>query len=71
MRDEWALAWLRAVALLEGISLLVLLFVAMPLKYLAGMVWIVQIAGSVALVASLVPFGAFFLDRALRREADG
>ncbi|WP_310393985.1 DUF3817 domain-containing protein [Hymenobacter sp.] len=27
---------LRLVALLEGISLLVLLFIAMPLKYLAG-----------------------------------
>ena len=28
---------LRAVALLEGLSFLVLLFIAMPLKYVAGM----------------------------------
>ncbi|WP_394834862.1 DUF3817 domain-containing protein [Pendulispora rubella] len=92
------LAWFRAVAFLEGLSLLALLFVAMPLKYLAGMAWIVRIVGSahgllflmfvamlfqvalerrwalskglLAFASSLVPFGTFFLDRALRRERD-
>lgn len=38
---------LRLVALLEGSSFLLLLFVAMPLKYVAGMPLAVRIAGSV------------------------
>lgn len=38
---------LRLVALLEGLSFLVLLFVAMPLKYLAGLPLAVRIAGSI------------------------
>ena len=38
---------LRLVALLEGTSFLVLLFIAMPLKYLAGLPFAVRIAGSV------------------------
>lgn len=42
-----ALRHLRLVALLEGSSFLVLLFVAMPLKYLAGLPLAVRIAGSV------------------------
>lgn len=37
----------RAIALLEGASFLVLLFIAMPLKYLAGMPLAVRIFGSV------------------------
>jgi integral membrane protein len=37
---------LRFVALLEGTSFLVLLFVAMPLKYLAGLPLAVRIVGS-------------------------
>lgn len=36
---------LRAVALLEGVSFLVLLFIAMPLKYLAGMPLAVKLVG--------------------------
>ncbi len=36
---------LRAVALLEGVSFLVLLFIAMPLKYLAGMPLAVKMVG--------------------------
>jgi integral membrane protein len=36
---------LRAVALLEGISFVVLLFIAMPLKYLAGMPLAVKVTG--------------------------
>jgi integral membrane protein len=31
-----ALGWLRIIAFLEGVSFLLLLLVAMPLKYLAG-----------------------------------
>src|SRR5688572_21425567 len=42
-----ALRQLRLVALLEGTSFLVLLFVAMPLKYLAGLPLAVRIVGSV------------------------
>ena len=38
---------LRLVALFEGSSFLILLFVAMPLKYVAGMPLAVRIAGSV------------------------
>jgi integral membrane protein len=38
---------LRLVALLEGASFLALLFVAMPLKYLAGLPLAVRIVGSV------------------------
>ncbi len=38
--------WLRMVAILEGISLLALLFVAMPLKYHYGMPEAVSLAGA-------------------------
>jgi integral membrane protein len=38
---------LRLVALFEGASFLILLFVAMPLKYVAGMPLAVRIAGSI------------------------
>jgi integral membrane protein len=41
------LGQLRLVAVLEGASFLVLLFVAMPLKYLAGLPLAVRIAGSI------------------------
>ena len=86
----------RLTGILEGISFLVLLFIAMPLKYLADMPLAVRIAGSLhgllfiafcravyrartlcawshrqvgeALLASLLPFGPFFLDRKLRTE---
>ena len=40
-------SFLRAVTLLEAISYLILLFVAMPLKYVWGMPLAVKIAGSV------------------------
>ncbi len=38
---------LRSVVFLEGVSYLVLVFVAMPLKYLAGMPMAVRVTGSV------------------------
>ena len=87
---------LRVVAIVEAISFLLLLFVAMPLKYLAGQPLAVRIVGMAhglwfiafvlmlmqahtehewpttkslkIFVASLVPFGPFFLDRGLREE---
>lgn len=40
------LRWFRGVALAEGVSFLLLLGIAMPLKYMAGMPLAVQIAGS-------------------------
>ena len=40
-----ALARLRAIAFLEGLSYLLLLGVAMPLKYLAGMPMAVRVTG--------------------------
>lgn len=39
------IGWLRLLAILEGISLLALLFAAMPLKYLYGMPEAVTMAG--------------------------
>ena len=42
-----ALRQLRLVALLEGTSFVVLLFIAMPLKYLAGLPLAVRVVGSV------------------------
>ena len=42
-----ALRQLRLVAFLEGSSFVILLFVAMPLKYLAGLALAVRIAGSI------------------------
>jgi integral membrane protein len=38
---------LRLIAFIEGVSFLVLLFVAMPLKYLAGLPLAVRIVGSI------------------------
>lgn len=85
---------LRAVALAEGVSFLVLLGVAMPLKYLADMPLTVRIAGvdpraaiavlyllsrvaaelgwsrrqvAVVVIAALLPFGPFVIDRRLAR----
>src|SRR5687767_12315450 len=88
---------LRAIALIEGVSFLVLLFIAMPLKYLAGIPAAVKVVGwihgvlfiafcvalvqttivakwSVAraglvLVAALLPFGPFVLDRRMKGYA--
>ena len=46
LRYDTAAARLRTIAFLEGISYLLLLFIAMPLKYLAGMPMAVRIVGS-------------------------
>jgi integral membrane protein len=86
-----ALGRFRVVAICEGISFMVLLFIAMPLKYIAGypetvlaVGWVhgllfilYMISGlnvrrvhswnisktSIAVIASLVPFGPFVLDK--------
>ena len=96
LRFDTPTARLRAVAFLEGLSFVLLLFVAMPLKYLAsqpmavsvvGMlhgllfVWLLILVGeglrergrprrwgARIVVASLLPFGTFFLDRGLAAE---
>lgn len=40
-------SWFRKIGMAEGVSFLVLLFVAMPLKYFAGIPMAVTIAGSI------------------------
>ncbi|MES1214757.1 MAG: DUF3817 domain-containing protein [Bacteroidota bacterium] len=47
MRSKKLLQWFRKVAIAEGFSFLVLLLIAMPLKYLAQMPLAVTIAGSI------------------------
>ncbi len=87
---------LSMIGLLEGISYLVLLLIAMPLKYYAGYPEAVKIAGWIhgilftlftlsvvrtqrlmywkysktlaALMASILPFGTFVLNRRLKKE---
>lgn len=84
----------RLVALLEGISFIVLLFIAMPIKYILGEPIVVKLIGmahgglfllflylllvtakeyewklpfiSMAFIASLLPFGTFYLDKKLK-----
>ena len=88
---------LRLIGFLEGISYLVLLGIAMPLKYFADMPQSVLIVGwahgvlfmgfalavlnvwirhrwpflraTAAMVASILPFGTFVLDKRLRERA--
>ncbi|WKZ66488.1 MAG: DUF3817 domain-containing protein [Flavobacteriales bacterium] len=45
MNDEPTIRRFRTVALAEGISFLLLLFIAMPLKYIAGMPLAVKYVG--------------------------
>jgi len=82
---------MRTVGIWEGVSFLLLLFVAMPLKYYAGFPKAVSVVGMIhgvlvivflytivnsiqssglsirkgliAFLASLLPFGTFFLDK--------
>ena len=86
----------RTISFAEGISLLTLLFVVMPLKYFLGIPEVVKAVGWIhgilfifyvgslvivhvtqrwsfiffmgALVASVVPFGTFVLDKQLRKK---
>lgn len=84
----------RLVALLEGISFILLLFIAMPIKYVLGEPIVVKFIGmahgglfllflyllfvtakeygwklpfiSMAFIASLLPFGTFYLEKKLK-----
>jgi integral membrane protein len=62
-----ALRQLRLVALLEGSSFLILLFVAMPLKYLAGLPLAVRVVGSIHGALFLLFLAALY--RAARARA--
>jgi integral membrane protein len=62
-----ALRHLRLVALLEGTSFLGLLFIAMPLKYLAGLPLAVRIVGSVHGALFLVFLAALYRAASQRR----
>lgn len=55
--------WIIAFGLAEGTSTLVLFFVAMPLKYYAGMPMAVSIAGGIHGVLFVVLVGLFVLGR--------
>lgn len=87
---------LRIIGIAEGISFLVLLLIAMPLKYYMGLPEAVKFVGwfhgvlfiayviavfaamkamqwglfsvGIALLASLLPFGTFVLDKQLKRR---
>jgi integral membrane protein len=89
-----ALARFRAISLAEGVSYLVLVGIAMPLKYAAGIPSAVRVVGMlhgvlfvafvvglvlaaraerwgakqlvIAMIAALLPLGAFWLERRLR-----
>jgi integral membrane protein len=91
-----SIKFFRIVSLAEGISLLTLLFIAMPMKYFMGLPEIVKVVGWIhgvlfmaygvvlavthfrlrwpflfslgAMVASVIPFGAFVLDKQLRKK---
>lgn len=87
----------RVISLIEGLSFLVLLFIAMPLKYHWGHPEAVSVVGMThgllfiayaglamivmqrqgwserfmfgVVLAGMVPFGCFFLEQRLRKEA--
>ena len=86
----------RKIAFAEGISFLVLLLIAMPLKYFANMPMAVTVVGGLhgalfvglaiaaylvldkynkpaswgvkVFVASIIPFGTFYMDKEWKRE---
>lgn len=101
MQKKWyasSLGRFRVVALLEGISFLVLLGVAMPLKYIAGKPGMVDVVGwihgmlfisymvtglqlktehewpfkktFVAVIAAIIPFGPFILDKRILKQEE-
>jgi len=89
---------LRIIGFLEGISLLVLIFVAVPLKYIGhdpamvkamgpihGALFLLFIVNTVSvgvaqkwqfkttskvLLACIIPFGTFYIDRKILRETE-
>jgi integral membrane protein len=86
---------MRLISLVEGVSFLLLLGVAMPIKYFAGIPEVTSVVGAIhgvlfilyvlaaatlmlvlrwsplwflgAMLASVVPFGTFYLDSRLKR----
>lgn len=92
-----ALGRFRVISFIEGLSYVVLVAIAMPLKYGAGNTTIVPLVGRIhgglfvlfvvalaavasartwtrsqvatAFIAGLIPLGAFWLERRLRRES--
>jgi integral membrane protein len=46
MQSKKSFSTFRKIALLEGLSFLILLFIAMPLKYMMGMPLAVRVVGS-------------------------
>ena len=96
MKIKTLFHWFRIIAIAEGISFLILLGIAMPLKYFMHMPMAVKICGYIhgflfiafvalawnvknellknaawfakALLASLLPFGTFLLDKSLKKE---
>lgn len=101
MKKAWynsTIGKFRVIAICEGISFLVLLFIAMPLKYFADMPLAVKYTGWVhgllfvaymisglqvkmeyhwdikktitAVLASLLPFGPFILDKKILSKED-
>src|SRR3989337_3942124 len=90
---------LRILGYLEGISLLMLIFIGMPLKYMADdpafvkavgpvhgalFIWFIFATAGVSieekwrfrqttlkvLIACMIPFGTFYVDKAILRPAD-
>jgi len=92
-------SWFRRIALAEGVSFVLLVFIAMPLKYLAHFPLAVKIAGSLhgilfisfiklafdvkvageksaawfgkAFLASILPFGTFYMDHKAWKAEEG
>jgi len=93
------IGWLRLVGFIEGSSLVILVFVAMPLKYFYDEPEMVRIVGSIhgglfllyvfqvlitsfnynwnftsitwkLLLASVVPFGTFYVDKTILSKMD-
>ncbi len=96
MKKEASVTIFRMIALSEGVSFLLLLLIAMPLKYLFNMPAAVRIFGMIhgvlfiafiffaayvtiklkrnaawfltAFISSIVPLGAFYMEKKLRKE---
>jgi len=63
---------LRITAFAEAVTLILLVCVAVPLKYVLGMPAFVAALGpvhGVAFIGSLIPFGGFINERWLARQA--
>ncbi|GAK12429.1 DUF3817 domain-containing protein [Geomicrobium sp. JCM 19039] len=58
---NFQLRWFRRVGLIEGLSLITLLFIAMPLKYMAGMDQVVSVVGMAHGVLYLLYMAFVFL----------